>query len=127
MNAVIRAAAKRGQQLTQQSEDLEKEIESFTKGEKEVEEASIESMLEDREKTHGPFKTHALITQHLKGIMHDTENWEKLTPSMKESLEMTAHKIGRILAGRATEPDHWADIAGYNTLVALELTKEEEE
>ena len=30
---------------------------------------------------------------------------------------MIAHKIGRILAGDPSFQDHWADIAGYATLI----------
>jgi hypothetical protein len=40
---------------------------------------------------------------------------------MAETLDMIAHKIGRIIAGNAAEPDHWRDIAGYAQLVANRL------
>ena len=31
----------------------------------------------------------------------------------REGLEMIAHKVGRILAGNPSFPDHWFDIEGY--------------
>jgi hypothetical protein len=39
-----------------------------------------------------------------------------LKPEHAESLEMIAHKIGRILAGNENFHDHWDDIAGYAKL-----------
>jgi len=33
--------------------------------------------------------------------MYKSPNWEKLSDDKKEALEMTAHKIGRILNGDA--------------------------
>lgn len=45
----------------------------------------------------------------------------KLNPMQSESLDMIAHKIGRIIAGDPNVEDHWRDIAGYATLVADRL------
>ena len=53
--------------------------------------------------------------------MRESVNWPDLSPSQAESLDMIAHKIGRILAGDPFVKDHWADIAGYAELVAREL------
>jgi hypothetical protein len=39
----------------------------------------------------------------------------------RESLDMIAHKIARILNGNPNVHDHWHDIAGYATLVANDL------
>lgn len=78
-------------------------------------------MLEERGEQYGEFQTHALITQQLKNVMHDTPNWCQLTPSMKEALEMTAHKIGRILNGNPYFLDSWKDIEGYIRLVSQQL------
>lgn len=77
----------------------------------------IKEVLEQRQKTHGEFSDHALITQQLKDVMRSTAGWTGLNAPMRESLEMVAHKIGRILAGNAYEPDHWLDIQGYAALV----------
>jgi hypothetical protein len=53
--------------------------------------------------------------------MHRSSKWKYLSPMQREALDMTAHKIGRILAGDPDHKDHWDDIAGYTTLVAREL------
>ena len=50
--------------------------------------------------------------------MQSYDGWAKLTDPQKEALEMIAHKIGRILAGRPAFRDQWDDIAGYAKLVA---------
>ena len=75
-------------------------------------------ILEERGKRYGSFDTHAAITQNLKRNMLLTPNWSDLSSDKKESLEMIAHKIGRILNGDPEYKDSWVDIAGYATLVA---------
>ena len=82
---------------------------------------TIEKILAEREKTHGDFRTHAAITDAIKYHMHNSSKWSYLSPTQREALDMTAHKIGRILAGDPNLKDHWDDIAGYTTLVAREL------
>ena len=80
-------------------------------------------LLAEREKTHGDYVTRALITQDLKRIIthHVADLDRRLDDDMQESLDMIAHKIGRIIAGNPAEPDHWRDIAGYAQLVANRL------
>ena len=78
---------------------------------------STEQLLEDRKKTHGEFRHHAAATQHLKDYFKKFENWNTLSDCQKESLEMIAHKIGRILTGNPNLADHWDDIAGYAKLI----------
>jgi hypothetical protein len=82
----------------------------------------IDAVLEQRGSRYGKFTGHAKITQDLKDIMHAQANWKILTPDMKESLEMIAHKMGRILNGDPTYDDSWIDIGGYAKLVADRLT-----
>lgn len=83
-----------------------------------------DALLAEREKTHGDFTVHADVTQYIKDLLRFQPNWQKLTPAMKESLDMIGHKIGRIMAGNATHNDHWDDIAGYARLVSLRITEE---
>lgn len=87
---------------------------------------NVNEILAERGKTHGKFEDHAKISQDLKTILHysDNEKWELLSNDQKEALDMIAHKIARILNGNADYVDHWADIAGYATLVANRLTSE---
>jgi hypothetical protein len=81
----------------------------------------VDSLIATREKTHGPFTEHARITQAIKDVYHSSPGWAKLTASMREAMEMNAHKDGRILAGDPAVKDHWMDKAGYSTLVADQL------
>jgi len=81
---------------------------------------STEALLAERGKTHGDYAVHAYITQELKRVMAEAGN-DLLTPVQRESLDMIAHKIGRILTGNPNHQDHWDDIAGYARLASKEL------
>jgi hypothetical protein len=83
----------------------------------------INALLAERSKTHGDYMMHAEITQDLKRVMrhHTADLDRRLDDDMQETLDMIAHKIGRIIAGNPAEPDHWRDIAGYAQLVANRL------
>lgn len=82
----------------------------------------IAATLAERGNRYGSFDEHARITQNIKRAMQDSPNWANLAPDQKEALEMTAHKIGRILNGDPDYDDSWIDIAGYTKLVADRLT-----
>ena len=60
----------------------------------------IDQILAEREKTHGPYARHAAITQALKEIMHGRLVGHLISPTQKETLDMIAHKIGRICRRR---------------------------
>ena len=79
---------------------------------------NIEQTLEERGHRYGEYLNHAVITQDLKRVMHLTPNWSKLPSDQKETLEMIAHKIGRILNGDPMYHDSWHDIMGYAKLSA---------
>lgn len=90
----------------------------------------IDATLAERGSKYGPFDTHAAITQAIKAAMygavlsdgrHIETNWEQLSFSQAEALQMIAHKIGRILNGDPNYADSWVDIAGYAQLVVNEL------
>ena len=78
---------------------------------------SITNTLKERGKRYGSFKEHARITQSIKTAMIDSPNWNSLSPDKRESLDMIAHKIGRILNGDPNYIDSWHDIAGYSQLI----------
>lgn len=84
---------------------------------------SISDILAERGNRYGDFTEHARITQNIKRAMVDSPNWEGLPDAMKESLEMIAHKIGRILNGDPTYKDSWTDIIGYTKLIEQELAE----
>ena len=100
---------------------MNKEEELICSRNTEKREKTTEEILAERGKTHGDFKVHAAITDAIKYAMRQTGNWPYLRATQKESLDMIAHKIGRILAGDPDIKDHWDDIAGYAKLVAREI------
>lgn len=78
---------------------------------------TITDILTERGSNYGSFDEHARITQNIKDAMRDSPNWVRLSPAQRESLEMLAHKIGRILNGDPNYLDSWVDIEGYTHLV----------
>ena len=86
---------------------------------------NINDMLAGREARYGTFEGHARISQDLKAVMHERSGWDRLKPDQREALEMIQHKVARILNGDPNYTDNWIDIAGYATLVADLLEKED--
>lgn len=86
---------------------------------------NVNEMLAGRETRYGRFEGHANISQTLKQDMQERSGWDNLVSDQREALEMIAHKIARILNGDPNYADNWIDIAGYATLVANRLGKEE--
>jgi hypothetical protein len=82
----------------------------------------VEGILAERAKTHGKFVEVARIAQAFKEVMRNSEGWQNLSPSMRESLEMQASKKARIIAGNPTHKDSWIDIEGYAHLVSERLS-----
>lgn len=78
---------------------------------------NVSDTLQERGSRYGKFSGHATITQKLKEVMRKTHKWEQLNYHHRESLDMIAHKIGRILNGDPNYDDSWHDIAGYAQLV----------
>lgn len=81
----------------------------------------IREILAERGETHGHFPLHAYITQRMKELFRNQDNWHRLTDAQREFLDMNAHKVGRILAGDPTHNDHYKDISGYAELCVQEL------
>lgn len=101
---------------------------------------NLTKTLEERGNRYGRFDGHSEITQALKRTLRGEDNkfseqresalalaWMRLEDDQRESLEMIAHKIGRILNGDPNYSDSWADIAGYAKLVADRLEEKEHE
>ena len=89
--------------------------------------SAIDATLNERGSRYGEFPEHASITQSIKEAMSVGRNWGNLDDDMKEALEMTAHKIGRILNGDPNYVDSWHDIIGYIRLVEQRLEREQGE
>ena len=88
---------------------------------------NVNEMLAGREARYGSFEGHAEISQVIKQVIHlaaKARNKE-MDPDQLEALDMIAHKIARIINGDPDYADNWIDIAGYATLVANRLEKED--
>lgn len=96
-------------------------IRETRKDDRAIDAKTIEATLAERGSRYGEFPAHARITQDIKRMMVAAPNWDKLPDDMKESLEMVAHKIGRILNGDPYYKDSWVDIEGYVHLISKRL------
>jgi hypothetical protein len=76
-------------------------------------------VLIERGKTHGDYTHMSITIQKIKDAMGSGEAWSQCSSTQRESLELIATKIGRIVCGDPNCHDHWTDIVGYATL-ALE-------
>ena len=86
---------------------------------------NVKEMLAGREERYGAFENNARTSQDLKDVMQERSGWDGLQADQREALEMIQHKVARILNGDPNYADNWVDIAGYATLVANRLEKEE--
>jgi hypothetical protein len=82
---------------------------------------TTDALLTERKKSHGEYREHAAMTQGTMDLWARGRNFGTLSAIQRESLHMFAHKVGRILVGDPDKPDHWADIAGYATLIVQRL------
>jgi hypothetical protein len=78
-------------------------------------------VLNQRETTHGDYADNAHTAQMLKDCIRRGKNYDRLSAMQKESLDLIATKMGRILAGNPNEPDHWRDLGNYAHLVEHRL------
>lgn len=91
----------------------------------------VTALLDERSKTHGHIEDNAFFTEKLTDVARLTapklgrRTWDDMGPTPRLCLGMILHKIGRVLSGNWREPDHWRDIAGYATLIADRLEKNE--
>jgi len=83
-------------------------------------------ILEQRETTHGFYSEVSSVSQMVKKAMQIGVNWPHLKAEQRESLEMIANKIGRIMSGDSDFLDHWQDIAGYAQLIVKEIEDEQQ-
>jgi len=82
---------------------------------------SVDAVLEERGKDYGDYASKAQFIQGVKHLMRASPSWEAMDADMRESMEMIAHKMGRVLYGDSTHKDNFVDIAGYAKLVADRL------
>jgi len=82
---------------------------------------STTALLTERRSTHGDWLVQSQATNAIKSLFRQYANWDELTPSQAESLDMIATKLGRIITGNPYFKDHWLDLAGYARLVSDRL------
>ena len=81
----------------------------------------VRDLLEIRGDTYGQYRTVSKISQDIKRIMKESPNYKIMPDFAKESLDMIANKIARILNGNYYYDDSWLDISGYATLALIEI------
>ena len=80
----------------------------------------------NRDDQHGGVENVGRTSQLIKHAMRTGRNWGNLSPGQQESLDMVAHKIGRILAGSdPSDEQHWEDLAGYPVASMRDRKKKE--
>lgn len=83
----------------------------------------LQTVLDERIKTHGDFREQFIAAQNIKAIIYAFDK-HGVCPEMREALDQIAHKLSRIVTGNPNHADHWRDIAGYATLIANMLETE---
>lgn len=73
-------------------------------------------IIELRARTHGDYEQNASTAQSLKEMFRQSSGWGNLKPQQRESLDLIATKLGRILSGDPQHADHWLDLGGYAKL-----------
>ena len=79
----------------------------------------ISETLSTREGQYGQYKTVSQISQDIKKIMRQSPNYYTMPDYARESLDMIANKMARILNGNYYLNDSWHDIGGYAALVVM--------
>lgn len=84
---------------------------------------SVAGTLEQRGEKYGPYGEMAGLAQMIKNAMRCARlsNWDDLPAAYRESLDMIATKVARILCGDADNLDTWHDIQGYAALIEHEI------
>ena len=85
---------------------------------------NVETVLAERQNTHGSFLENATCSQELKGVVYE-HGQELIPPIAREALDNICQKMSRIITGNPNHADSWVDIAGYATLVAKDLEKQD--
>lgn len=89
--------------------------------------SDINETLKERGSRYGDYRGHAEVSQAIKNVLYGAlatnpnVDLELLDDDIKETLEMIAHKLGRIVNGDPYYADSYIDIAGYAKLVGDRL------
>jgi len=85
----------------------------------------VDETLAQRGKHYGDFVKTFDVIQQIKDALKDGVGWAAMPPERRETLEMIAVKLGRLVSGDSGHADSWHDIAGYARLVEGDLQKKE--
>lgn len=83
---------------------------------------NINDILNERQKTHGDYVSVSEIYSEIKSSLANGVH-NNVDARFETALDMIAMKMARIVCGNPNEIQHWEDIAGYATLVMMELKK----
>jgi len=83
--------------------------------------SDVNATLQDRANKYGDYGDVATTAQKFKDEFREFAGWHLLNTAQRESLDMIATKIARILNGDPNLADNWHDIAGYAKLVEDKL------
>lgn len=81
-----------------------------------VDEEKIRATLNERGAQYGDYGNMSYVAQKIKDVIRDGGSWSFVSPLQRESLDMIATKIARIVCGDPNYRDSWHDIAGYAKL-----------
>jgi len=79
----------------------------------------IKDTLSTREGQYGRYETVSQISQDIKKTMRQSPNYYIMPDYARESLDMIANKMARLLNGDYYLNDTWHDISGYAALVVM--------
>jgi hypothetical protein len=79
----------------------------------------IKDTLSTREGQYGRYETVSQISQDIKKTMRQSPNYYIMPNYARESLDMIANKMARLLNGDYYLNDTWHDISGYAALVVM--------
>lgn len=77
---------------------------------------AVDSVLDQRQGTHGDFSDNADIADAIQTIMQGAPNWKALSSVQRQALTNISSKISRILSGDPNYADNWVNIQGYAKL-----------
>jgi hypothetical protein len=83
--------------------------------------SDIDQTLTSKQRLYGDYVYAATISQEIKNVMHHGLRWKDLTSEQRESLDMIANRIGRILGGDPNHYESWHGISGFAELIAQQL------
>lgn len=78
--------------------------------------SNIVETLDQRGQHYGDYGNMAYVAQKIKDVLRDGGAWLRVTPVHRESLDLMATKMARIVCGDPNLPDNWHDIQGYAKL-----------